>query len=313
MYRKPDFIIAGAMKSGTTWLHESLNAIPEVGIPRDEVHWIDASDPIVHPDFQRVDSHGLHLVKDYETSWHPEAARETESSPILGYDSTTLFHSRIDLDKVANQLPDTKCIVILRDPVERAFSHYWHLVRTGRARYGFERELLWGKQEILERSLYVDQARKMLLSFGDRVHFMCYERLFSEPDVVLPGVLEFLGLPPSNIEYLTSRTASKSNAGRYPRLLAGWLLGSRLLAGLERGRYARDVGKRRASIPGTLRYYGYLLKIVVMAGLACGVVRRTPAMRPATRESLRRYLKDANSGLDRLLAWDTAAWWYRDS
>ena len=47
----PDFIIAGAMKSGTTTLHNILNEHPDVFIPDSEIHFFDMDDVIEHPEF----------------------------------------------------------------------------------------------------------------------------------------------------------------------------------------------------------------------------------------------------------------------
>ena len=106
--RRPDFIIAGAMKCGTTWLHDALNRLPEIQIPREEIHWIDARDPIVHPEFPRITNRGLSLIAREETSWFETHTQDTEPGGLLGYDSTTLFHSKIDMGQVAEALPDTK-------------------------------------------------------------------------------------------------------------------------------------------------------------------------------------------------------------
>ena len=47
----PDFIIVGAMKSGTTTLHDMLNTHPDVFIPKGELHFFDHDDIFQHPNF----------------------------------------------------------------------------------------------------------------------------------------------------------------------------------------------------------------------------------------------------------------------
>jgi len=49
--RIPDFIIAGAMKCGTTSLHFILNSHPHIFVPRHEINFFDLDDLIQHPDF----------------------------------------------------------------------------------------------------------------------------------------------------------------------------------------------------------------------------------------------------------------------
>jgi len=307
--RKPDFIIAGAMKCGTTWLHDALNSVPGVFIPRSEFHGIDARDILVHPEFSSVTSRGLELARHEDTVWWDGIDDSGESILYVGYDSTTLFHSRIDLKGVASQFPSTKLLVLLRNPVDRSFSHYWHLVRTGRARYRFEKELLFGKREILEKSIYVDQIRRVRSAFGERVHFVCCEKMFEEPELELSKILEFLGLPSERLQALCARATSPSNPGRYPRFLGGWLLASRLTAGFENGRYARDVGPGRHRGVATLRYGAYRAKLAAMVALGAGIVQRQPQMKKTTRDSLQRYLREANTGIDELLGGHWLAWW----
>jgi len=308
---KPDFIIAGAMKAGTTWLHGALNSLTNVTIPDQEVHWIDAGDPTVHPEFQRVARDGLYLASGRDSRWFDACSSKPDKEILLGLDSTTLFHSRIDMRAVAESLPDAKVIILLRDPVERAYSHYWHLVRTGRARYRFERELLYGNREILDRSIYVDQVRHFQDSFGNRVHFVCYERMFAEPAMQLNLILRFLNLSESHLETLVERAAVRSNPGRYPRWLGGWLLGSRILSGLERGRYARDVGETRDHLIAYIRHIGYWGKLACLSVLSAGIHLRPPEMKAGTRRALVDFLSDANREIDQLLGPSWSQPWYR--
>lgn len=294
----PDFVIAGAMKCGTTWLHDALNVVDGVFIPRDEVHWIDACDPLVHPDFQSVTRDGLRLRRSKDTSWFHEDHPDARDAELFGYDSTTLIHAQVDFGALAAALPSTRFIVVLRNPVARAYSHYWHLVRTGRARYRFEQEILTGRQEILIRSLYRDGANRMVEAFGPRVLFVCYERIFQEPDAELERIAGFLGLPPSAATAMQAQLAKRSNPGRYPRFLKGWLLGARLLAGLERSRYAADLGTGSGS--AAKRLYGslYWVKIATMAVMAGGFRKSAPKLSEVTRAELFAFFAEANRGLD---------------
>ena len=309
MNHNPFFIISGAMKSGTTWLHESLGQLPEIYIPREEVHLFDCKDPTVHPEFHKLNKSGLQLA-DERYLLKKEIFSPIGSSVKVGLDSSTLFHSKISFSKLAQRMPDTRFVVLLRDPVMRAYSHYWHLVRTGRARFCFEKELLYGKQEILHRSIYVDQVNRFKLALKEKVYFVCYEQMFADPEKVLSELLLFLDLPPSSLGLLLSQLKKQSNPGRYPRFMPGWLLGSRLLSGLERGRYAKEIEGEKISLLNRSKYIGYVFKLYMMALLAGGVVRKKPKMRLETRNSLCCFFKEANEGLDDLLGNSFSRWWY---
>lgn len=294
----PDFIIAGAMKCGTTWLHDALNAVDGVYVPREEIHWIDAADPLSHPDFQTIERSGLRLRCPAQTIWFTNPYPQAKSAKLFGYDSTTLFHAHVDFDALAASLPQTRLIVVLRDPVARAYSHYWHLVRTGRARWRFEREILSGRQEILTRSLYRASAERMIAAFRERVLFVCYERMFKEPRLELGRIAMFLGLPDNAVERMLGHLHKRSNPGRYPRFLGGWLLGSRLLAGLESNRYAAELRARDAAIGRRALVILYWLKIGCMVALAGGFRRSAPRLSPQTRDELGGFFATANRGIE---------------
>lgn len=307
----PDFIIAGAMKCGTTWLHDALNRVDGVFIPRDEVHWIDAHDPISHPDFHTVTAQGLKLRRGPETRWFVDTPKEAAEARFYGYDSTTLCHAQIDLAALAADMPETRVIVVLRNPVSRAFSHYWHLVRTGRASHPFETEILHGKQEILHRSLYADAVLRLQAAFGDRVLFVCYERIFAEPQTELSRVVDFLGLPDGAVEAMHEHLTVRSNPGRYPRFLPGWLFAARLLSGWERGRYAQEVlpqGQDRGVRQRVARAL-YFAKLGAMVLAAGGIHRSSPKMKPQTREELEMYFGAANARLDNSLGPEFTRLW----
>ena len=144
-----------------------------------------------------------------------------------------------------------------------------------------------------------------------RTHFICYERMFADPEAELGAMLQFLGLPSNRLPTLISRINVPSNPGRYPRFLGGCLMASRLLAGLERGHYARDVGSDRQTLLASVRYGAYLGKLGVMAVLAGGVVRSVRPILPETRRSLSHFLREANSGIEDLLEGSWNRWWYR--
>lgn len=115
-------------------------------------------------------------------------------------------------------LPDAKLIVLLRDPVERAFSHYRHQLRSGREKYSFadaleiEQQRIGGELErltedpsyfsfnfmhysYLERGLYSQQIERWFEAFErDRFLFLKFEDFFQDPGRELKSVFEFLGL-----------------------------------------------------------------------------------------------------------------------
>lgn len=110
----PDFLIIGAQRCGTISFYRLLCQHPLVeGAARKEVHYFD-----------------LHFQKGEEwyRSFFPEAEREDrvtgESSPYY------IFHP-LSAERAARLVPGARLIVLLRNPVDRAYSHYQHGLRRG--------------------------------------------------------------------------------------------------------------------------------------------------------------------------------------
>jgi hypothetical protein len=302
----PDFVIAGAMKSGTTWLHHALDDGIHFSLPEEEVHFFDAHDPSVHPDFVNSDgSAGLVFPRGEQTKWKKFLVSDSHAARV-GWDSTTLFHSKIDFRQLACDYPELRIVVILRNPVDRAYSHYWHLVRTGRARFTFEKEIVRGRQDILLRSIYVDQVRSLKEAFASRVKFVIFERMLETPEAELLAISQFLGV--SKFTPSAEKIGRPSNPGRYPRWLRGWLMGAGIMRGFEHGRYSADVsgGPRWRN---ELKYCGFAAKILVCYILALGETKKKVKMKPKTRRQLNIFLKEANVDLDKWIEFDTSEYW----
>lgn len=105
-----DFICIGANKSGTTWLYEMVRQHPEICVSK-----------VKEPHFY---SHNYD--KGYE--WYFNLWK-TEINQKTGEFSTTYFNSVLALDRIVKDNPDVKIVLLLRDPLSRAYSHLKHLLR----------------------------------------------------------------------------------------------------------------------------------------------------------------------------------------
>jgi hypothetical protein len=108
--RLPDFIIAGAPRSGTTWLYELLDRHPAVYM---------AKPRSPEPKFFLVDElYALGLTRYAE--WFAPAKADQRA----GEKSTNYLESPVAAERIARDLPRVKLIFILREPVARAYSNY---------------------------------------------------------------------------------------------------------------------------------------------------------------------------------------------
>lgn len=197
MKRRIDFIIAGVQKGGTTALDSYLRQHPAVSMAKKkEPHFFDKRPKTGLAPLDRALYHRLF-------DWR--AARAGcllgEATPIISW-----WHGA--LPRVWSYNPDIKLILLLRDPVERAWSHYRMDCRRGRETLPFSeairRERERARRELpaqdrersyLSRSYYAPQIRELRRFFPDeQLLFLRSEDLSDQPHQVLEDVCGFLGL-----------------------------------------------------------------------------------------------------------------------
>ena len=205
----PDFVIIGAQKCGTSFLYRLLVQHPNVKPAFvKEVHYFDLN-------FGKGDS--------WYRSRFPLQVRKKRSYVTGEASPYYLFHPHAPR-RAATAVPEVRLIILLRNPVDRAYSHYQHQVarsgREGRETLTFEEAIeaeegrLAGELEkmlrdewyasrnhrtysYLSRGIYVDQIAAWSRFFGrHQMLILRSEDLFDNARGTLEVVLEFLGLPP---------------------------------------------------------------------------------------------------------------------
>lgn len=189
------FLIVGAQKGGTTALHGQLQSVPDLYLhPAKELHFFDIdADRNGSIDWSRPDHAG------YEAQF--SAARQDqicgEATPIY------MFHPQ-SLDRIHAYNPRMKLVAILRQPAQRAWSH-WRM-ETTRKRDGmpFSQAIREGRTRVaqnfrtfsyVERGFYGKQIRAMLSLFSPRqCHFLLDEDLRHQPEAALESLCRFLGV-----------------------------------------------------------------------------------------------------------------------
>jgi Sulfotransferase domain len=214
----PNALIIGASKGGTTSIYHWLSRHPAVCVSRvKEVRFFNG--------------HYERGAGWYAAQFAPKPGRTVliEASPSYLWDPDVP-------DRVRSLLGEPKLIVLLREPVERAWSQYWMKVRRGEETASFdqvvEREaesfglagqmpldgsvprLRYGRESYLGKGLYAPQIERWLSVFPrECFHFIRSEDLFRAPAETMSGLLRFLDLPPMKLDGL-----EPFNAGRYPPL-----------------------------------------------------------------------------------------------
>ncbi|SDF18385.1 sulfotransferase family protein [Limimaricola pyoseonensis] len=304
--RYPDFIIGGAPKCGTTSLHFILDQHPQIALPHDEVHFFDADDPLAHPDFLHVEGDRLRWYDPrpdpgQNLDWY--ADRFPSGAAILGEDSTTYLMSEVAATRIAALLPRVKLIFMLRHPVDRAYSQYWHLMKTSRVTVGFE-QAITRFPHILMGSSYLSGLRRFQSALGpDRVMVLLFEEFRRDMQASLDAVTGFLDAAPITVD----PERSWFNRTRYPANPALMRQANRIGRHLVAGRYRRHMGGpaglgRRVETKLHHWWFAHLNPRLMTAP-------RPPAMRDDTRAYLEQHLSARNAGLSALLDRDLAALW----
>lgn len=193
---RPDFLIIGAQKAGTSWLAHNLTQHPHLYLPADELHFFDKSARFARGpawyEAQFAPPPGVTCVgeKTPDYLWSDERSGEDHTPGIA--------------ERIHGIYPDLRLICVLRDPVTRAVSAARHLLQTGRVRPSTPLDaLLIGDQRalaephgVLAHGFYARQLRRYLALFGaGRLCILFYEDdLRDEPLGTLQRVCRFLGV-----------------------------------------------------------------------------------------------------------------------
>jgi hypothetical protein len=200
----PDFLIIGAMKAGTTFLYNVLTRHPHV-------------EPAVFKEL----SYFNNLIEDEGPEWYrrcfPKPRWKDGRRTITGEATPYLSHAHAP-ERAAQLVPQARLIALLRNPVDRAYSHYQQAARKGREPPTFEEaveaeaawlcgaqdELFERKDDIgrdhrryyLARGIYVDQLMRWSKFFAHRqLLVLKSEDLYERGPDILKRVLSFLDLP----------------------------------------------------------------------------------------------------------------------
>jgi hypothetical protein len=301
----PDFFLLGAPKAGTTALHAALAQHPQLylsAVKEPKFYLCDGGPPRRSGQRGPGDAHSAQewvwRRGEYEELFDvaPPGTLRGESTPFYLYDR--LAQRRIHAD-----VPDAKLLVVLRDPIDRAYSNWMHLWSDGLEPIGDFAEAWAAEDERVAAGwapfwhyrrlgLYGEQLRDLIELFGrEQVHVLRYRDLVETPDEALNKVSAFLGVEPGHVEQ-PARENSKAyvSPGRRTAVL------SRVVrAGAAAGAYAPPQVWRRASEP--------LLRLLQKGGA------RRPVLDQTVRMRLVEAYQEDNALLNELVAGQSFADW----
>lgn len=194
----PDYVVFGAMRSGTSSLYHNLVSHPQIL-------------PALRKELQFFDENFHRGLAWYRSNFPTRRAMNQPGPVITGEASPAYIFHPLAPERIAATLPEVRLIALLRNPVDRAWSHYHHSVAHGLEGLSFEEALAAEAQRVaaseasdcreIHRHGYLTQgeyaghlARWLEVFPRERLLILRAEDLFAEPERIMSEVIEFLGL-----------------------------------------------------------------------------------------------------------------------
>ena len=222
----PDFLVIGAQKSGTTALFEYLRTNPAVVSPvAKELHYLDR---------ERTWRQDRRYRLSFPSRERLVAVGGPSGRALTGEATPEYLFYADAPPRAAALVPDARLVVLLRDPVERAWSHWRMEVARGWEDLSFEdallaeeerfaRALATGDRRSLNRhsyrvrGLYADQLERWFRWYPrHQVHVERSDDLFGDPGATYDRILGFLRLPHHAPEFAVHRPVAGGRAEDSP-------------------------------------------------------------------------------------------------
>ena len=209
----PDLFIVGAARAGTMSLWRYLGQHPEIYMA-----------PVKEPNFfSQVEAELGGSILD-EGAYLRLFARAA-GARVRGEASVSYLWHKEAPGRIKGVSPGAKILISLREPVDRAYSVYWHRVRNGLERRSFvaaiEEELIRERTGAPARyvgrgSMYAENVRRYLRTFPGAVHVLFFEELVEDVRSEVRKTFEFVGVDPTFAERLAIEAHNRFALPRNP-------------------------------------------------------------------------------------------------
>lgn len=292
----PNFLIIGAAKAGTSSLHYYLSQHPQIFMPdlKEPKFFALAGEELnfQNPD-QAINYDSITRLDEYKNLF-----KDVNGEIAVGEASPIYLYSEKAAHRIRRHIPDAKLIVILRNPIERAFSCYTHLRREGYETLSFEAALEMEEQRIKnnwahlwhykQAGFYSKQLKPYLNLFErNQIKILLFDDLCKDSTALLREIYDFLGAETDFIPDLEKRNVS----GMPKSLLLQKLL--------FRGNFVRDAFL--SIFPRSL--YRDVAKRIKQWNRGA-----KPALNPNTRNHLKSVYRDDILELQELIQKDLSMW-----
>lgn len=212
----PSFIVAGIMKSGTTYLDNLIRKHPQLLMP-------ERSMELSFFDNDEIWSKGV--------EWFESAFSQFEGKKgVVGQTSADCAFNPGSIERIKNTIPNAKLIFVVRHPIDRLYSLYWHQVSMGREVLPFEKVIEKEAKRVkrsyydfkmysyVARSKYAEQFRNVYRFFDEKnVLIIPFELLVKFELDILNEVFSFLDVSPIETIDTVKNPSTKRNKARIPQ------------------------------------------------------------------------------------------------
>lgn len=269
---KPDFLIIGSMKSGTTTLYSDLSEIKSLHLPSDKEPAILASTGDVEV-----------LREKYKKHF-----RNAKEGQLCG-EASTVYTSKPMYDNIAERASalcgkNLRLIMIMRDPVERIYSHLRHDVAGGHVNYSEMDKVVLEDERYLAVSNYAMQLEPWVKLFGrENVYCISFNEYKYNRTETIRDTAKFLGIDHAFFAGETLDVKNRSDELLQTGKVVGKIIKSRMYRDLI-----------RPVFPDNLRIWA---RSMLLTKAGC----KNVVLSPSTDEQLREKLKNVEKEVEDLL------------
>ena len=279
------------------------------------LYFFDVDDIEQHGDFFIKTRNGwtFHdFEKDFDLyyEWYKRFFKQAKPSQCIGEDTTTYLASKQAAKRIERLLPDVKLLVMLRDPVARAYSHYWHNMAAGRTVTSFDNAIRLHKSSLISRGFYAEQLRRYTRFIeAGRLKVVLFEDLVQDTQGTVDDICQYLELEGS-IDVSSINT--HQNSATVPLEIPLRILANRLYLTFAANRSRRNIpnmpayrepSEQEASAKSPILSRIWKLYRNRLPS------RNYPPMADDTRSFLEKLYRRSNAGLSELIDDDVSRQW----
>ena len=236
MLRGPDFLVIGAQRAGTTWLHRVLQQHPNLWLPPvKELHYFDKLEIkrtiLDAKERRRVGFRGLlrsdpwffrYWLMRRSDAWYEILFREAQRKGLVTGEITPAYATVEEgvLRRILRTNAKIKLVFVMRDPVERAWSAVNNAMKKGMIEASPAVETIIERARspgTASRSAYADTIKRIEAVFPqDQIHYCFFDDLRSRPTSLVTDLFSFLGVRPETTAFVQLPSAVNVAAGCKP-------------------------------------------------------------------------------------------------